>query len=103
MTDHVCRSLIELINGTVFSVIADETTIESTVEQICVAGRFALLGGDWMTPQLQERFLCFGRVSFVTCKLKIHNIFIIIAASVEVAACIPNCFQDFLNKVNVKS
>ena len=73
MADDVRRSLIELMNGTVFTVIADETTDASTVEQLCVAVRFVSFGDDGMSPQLQERFLCFRRMSSVTGKLQIHN------------------------------
>ena len=75
MAEHICRSLIELMNSRVFSVIADETTIASSVEQICVAVRFVSLGDDGMTPQLQECFLYLIRLSSVTCKFKIHNTF----------------------------
>ena len=102
MADDVRRSLIELMNGTVFTVIADETTDASTVEQLCVAVKFVSFGDDGMSPQLQDRFLCFRRMSSVTlsCRYTIH---IIIAASVEVGTCIPSCSQDFLNKVDVKS
>lgn len=65
IADEVRGSLIEDIGDGPFSVIADETTDVSTVEQLCITVRY-VSQRDERPPTLEERFPKFRKMASVT-------------------------------------
>lgn len=66
LASEVRSTIVKQIGRSVFSVIADETTDVSTTEQLCVAIRYVDFGDEGLSPQIQERFLSFRKMTSMT-------------------------------------
>ena len=60
----VLAKIVSQASKSFYSIIADETTDSSTSEQLCVAVRYLCVTSD--SAHVEERFLCFVKVSSVT-------------------------------------